>query len=90
MAHLIAYAQMSTTDNAIAGNLVKAQCDLCGKKYGSLEEAKKCEARHIEKSIAEYEKQVDALQEEINSYPPYEGGKGDVALTIGFPLSSIT
>ena len=53
MAHLIGYAQMSTTDNAIAGNLVKAQCDLCGKKYGSLEEAKKCEARHIERSIAE-------------------------------------
>lgn len=52
MAHLIAYAQISTTDNAIAGNLVKAQCDLCGKKYGSLEEAKKCEAQHIERSIA--------------------------------------
>ena len=51
MAHLIAYAQMSTVDNAMAGNLVKAQCDLCGKKYGSLEEAKKCEARHIESCI---------------------------------------
>ena len=53
MAHLIGYAQLSTTDNAIVGNLVKAQCDLCGKKYGSLAEAKKCEARHIERSIAE-------------------------------------
>ena len=52
MAHLIAYAQMSTVDNARAGNLVKAQCDLCGKKYGSIEEAKKCEARHIERCIA--------------------------------------
>lgn len=52
MAHLIGYAQMSTTDNAVAGVLVKAQCDLCGKKYGSLEEAKKCEAQHIEMSIA--------------------------------------
>lgn len=52
MAHLIGYAQMSTTDNAIAGNLVKAQCDLCGKKFGSLGEAKNCEARHIESCIA--------------------------------------
>lgn len=51
MAHLIAYAQMSTTDNAIAGNLVKAQCDICGKKFGSLEEAKRCEAKHIEREI---------------------------------------
>ncbi len=51
MPHLIAYAQMSTADNTLVGNLVKAQCDLCGKKYGSLEEAKKCEAHHIERSI---------------------------------------
>lgn len=52
MAHLVAYGQMATVDNARAGNLVKAQCDLCGKKYGNLEEAKKCEARHIESCIA--------------------------------------
>ena len=51
MAHLIAYAQMSTTNNAIAGNLVKAQCDLCGKKFGSLEEAKQCENKHINRAI---------------------------------------
>lgn len=58
MAHLIAYAQMSTTDNSIAGNLVKAQCDLCGKKFGSLEEAKKCEAGHIESCIAKIVRDV--------------------------------
>lgn len=27
------------------GHLVKAVCRFCGKKYGSLEEARKCEAR---------------------------------------------
>lgn len=59
MAHLIGYAQLSTTDNFIAGHSVKAQCDLCGKKYGSLEEAKKCEARHIERSIAEIVRRVN-------------------------------
>lgn len=47
MPHLIAYAQMSTTENALAGNLVKCQCDLCGRKFGSIEEAKKCEKKHI-------------------------------------------
>ncbi|MBE7039118.1 MAG: hypothetical protein E7398_00135 [Ruminococcaceae bacterium] len=51
MAHLIAYGQLSTINSAISGTLVKAQCDLCGKKYGSLEEAKNCEARHIESAI---------------------------------------
>ena len=43
MAHLVAYAQMSTTENALAGNLVKAQCDFCGNKFGSLKEALKRE-----------------------------------------------
>ena len=53
MAHLIAYAQMATTDNAIAGTLVKARCDFCGKKFGSLKEARQCEARHINQEIQE-------------------------------------
>ena len=47
MAHLIAYAQLSTSANALAGNLVKAQCDFCGRKFGSLEEARKCEIKHL-------------------------------------------
>ena len=51
MPHLIGYAQMSTTDNAITGNLVKAQCDFCGKKFGSVEEAKQCENEHFRKII---------------------------------------
>ena len=51
MAHLIAYAQMSTTKNALAGNLIKAQCDFCGRKFGSLEEANECQAKHIRDSI---------------------------------------
>ena len=47
MAHLVAYAQMSTTANALACNLVKAQCDFCGNKFGSLKEAEECEAKHL-------------------------------------------
>ena len=41
----------STTTNALAGNLVKAQCDFCGRKFGSLEEARKCETNHLEDAI---------------------------------------
>lgn len=51
MPHLIAYAQMSTTKNALAGNLVKAQCDFCGSKFGSIEEAKACEKKHVQDLI---------------------------------------
>ena len=51
MPHLVAYAQMSTTNNTLAGKLVKAQCDFCGKKFGSLEEARKCENKHIDRAI---------------------------------------
>ena len=58
MAHLIAYAQLSTIDNATAGNLAKAQCDLCGKKYGSLEEAKQCENKHIKKAVEDVIRKV--------------------------------
>lgn len=36
-----------TTDNSLAGNLVKAQCEFCGNKFGSIEEARKCESGHI-------------------------------------------
>lgn len=63
MPHLIAYAQMSTSKNALAGNLVKAQCDFCGNKYGSIEEAKKCEADHIRNFIGNPIK--EALQNEL-------------------------
>ncbi len=42
MPHLIAYGMINSTSN-----LVKAQCDICGRKYGSVEEAKKCEMSHF-------------------------------------------
>ena len=51
MPHLVAYAQHSTTSNALAGTLVKAQCDFCGKKFGSLEDARKCEIKHLQDYI---------------------------------------
>lgn len=41
MPHLINYSMLSLSKNSLADNLVKAQCDICGKKYGSIEEAKK-------------------------------------------------
>lgn len=47
MPRLEAYAQMSLNKNALAGNLVKAQCEFCGRKFGSFEEAEECEAEHI-------------------------------------------
>lgn len=50
---MIEYGMLSTTTNALAGCLVKARCDFCGRKFGSFEEAKKCEAGHINKLIRE-------------------------------------
>lgn len=63
MPHLIAYAQMSTTKNALAGNLLKAQCDFCGRKFVSLEEAKKCEDEHLRDFIGNQVK--EALKKEF-------------------------
>lgn len=51
MPELVAYAVLSTTTNAVAGNLVKAQCHFCGRKYGSIDEAKECERKHIQDEI---------------------------------------
>lgn len=47
MPHLVKYGVMSTNNNGLAGVLVKAQCDFCGATYGSVEEARKCEERHM-------------------------------------------
>ena len=58
MAELVSYGMMSTTSNALAGNLVKAQCDFCGRKYGSVEEANKCESKHINDEL---DKPLDEL-----------------------------
>lgn len=52
MAKLVGYAMMSTNKNAINnGHLVKAMCEFCGKKFGSIEEARKCETRHLNDAI---------------------------------------
>ena len=63
MAHLVAYAQVSTDKNALAGILTKAQCDICGNKFGSLKEAKECETNHIRDAIGNPLK--EALQKEF-------------------------
>lgn len=53
MAKLITYGMLSTNNNAVAGNLVKAQCEICGRKFGSIEEARKCETEHLNKAISD-------------------------------------
>ena len=47
MPKLIGYMTMPVagTNGTNDGYLVKAVCSFCGKKYGSLEEARKCETR---------------------------------------------
>ena len=40
---------MSANKNAIGdgGYLAKAMCGFCGRKFGSIEEARKCETKHL-------------------------------------------
>lgn len=47
MPKLIGYMAMSVAgaNGTNDGHLVKAVCSFCGEKYGSLEEARKCEER---------------------------------------------
>ena len=47
MPKMIGYMPMSVAraNGTSDGHLVKAVCSFCGKKYGSLEEARKCETR---------------------------------------------
>lgn len=48
MAKLVGYAMMSANRNAIdEGHLAKAMCGFCGRKFSSIEEAKKCETKHL-------------------------------------------
>lgn len=47
MPNLMKYGLLSTTDNGMGGYLAVACCDFCGKKFGSTEEAKACERKHI-------------------------------------------
>lgn len=51
MPELVAYAVQSTTTNEVAGTLVKAKCYFCGRKYGSIDEAKECERKHIQEEV---------------------------------------
>ena len=60
MAKLVTYGMLSTNNNIMAGNLVKVQCEICGRKFGSIEEARKCETRHISETIN------DLLKGELN------------------------
>lgn len=54
MAKLVGYAMMSANKNAVDnGHLVKAMCEFCGRKFSSVEEAKKCEAKHFNDLIRE-------------------------------------
>lgn len=52
MAKLVGYAMMSSNKNAIDnGHLAKAMCEFCGRKFGDIEEARKCEVKHLNDAI---------------------------------------
>lgn len=51
MPQLIGYAILNSSNNSIEGHLVKAQCFYCKKKFGSIQEARRCEAEHIRKEL---------------------------------------
>lgn len=52
MAKLVGYAMMSANKNTIdEGHLIKAVCEFCGRKFGSIEEARKCETKHLQDVI---------------------------------------
>lgn len=52
MAKLLKYSKMPIIKNSVDdGCLVKATYEFCGKKFGSVEEAKKCESKHINRLI---------------------------------------
>lgn len=58
MAKLVGYAMLSVDKSSVnEGHLAKAMCEFCGKKFGSIKEAQKCEAEHlndlIRKELAE-------------------------------------
>lgn len=58
MAKLVGYAMLSAEKNSVnEGHLAKAMCEFCGKKFGSIKEAQKCETGHlndlIRKELAE-------------------------------------
>lgn len=50
MAKLVAYGLLGEK-GTMDGSLAKAQCEICGKKYGSIEDARKCEVNHVEKCL---------------------------------------
>lgn len=52
MAKLVGYAMLSTEKSSvIEGHLVKAMCEFCGRKFGSVKEAQKCETEHLNNLI---------------------------------------
>ena len=52
MAKLVGYAMMSANKNDTNnGHLVKAMCEFCGRKFGNIEEARKCEIKHFNDAI---------------------------------------
>ena len=57
MAHLIKYRFINSQYS-----LDKAQCDICGKQYGSLKEAKNCENKHFSIGI------INQLEKELKNY----------------------
>lgn len=51
MAKLISYGMLDIGGNALGGYLTRACCEFCGKKFGSVQEARRCEEKHINEAI---------------------------------------
>lgn len=50
---LVGYLMANASGNAKdTSSLVKAQCSVCGEKYGSIERARECERRHIQTQLS--------------------------------------
>lgn len=68
MAKLVGYAMMSANKNSIdRGHLVKAMCEFCGRKFGSIEEARKCETNHFN----------DVIRKDLNEAIKIKFERGD-------------
>lgn len=63
LAKLISYGVLDIGGNALGGYLTRACCEFCGKKFGSVQEARRCEVKHINEAINREAFNLKALKE---------------------------
>ena len=64
MPHFVGYLQVSGVAQ------VKAECDICHMKYGSIEQAQACESRHIQTALQ------NAIEKNLVNSCPEPRGEG--------------